>query len=159
MVAARRLSRTAEHSAPSYLFTRRYAPGERDHGDGWMVAEQRAGFRPPLHHAEEPVGGPRLLVDLSQNDSGHRGHGRGLEHHGVTWTPAQRLTPAGRGNVLNGKLTARQSRSRLANCDLEGVVPGPDSHTHTQGLSAGVCKRSPGELDVLAFRGPNTRLT
>lgn len=58
--------------------------------------------------------------------------------------------------TANRKLTACHSGSRLPSCNLEGIIKGPDSHTHTKGLSAGVGKRSTGELDVLAFEGPNT---
>lgn len=66
-----------------------------------MMAEQRTGLCPPLHHAQEPVRDPRLLVDLSQNNSGHRRQGRRLEHHGITWTPAYPFTPTGKRDVLN----------------------------------------------------------
>lgn len=125
-----------------------------------MMAEQRAGFCPPLHHTEEPVGDPRLLVDLRQDDSGHGRQGRRLEDHGVTWTPAQRrFTPTGGGSVSNpaiSQLTTCQSWSRLPRCHLEGIIPGPDSRAHAERLPAGVGKRPPGELDVLALEEGNT---
>lgn len=62
----------------------------------------------------------------------------------------KRLKPGDR------QLTTCQSWSRLPHSHLEGIIPGPDSRTHAEWLSAGVGKRPPGELDVLALEEGNT---
>lgn len=67
-----------------YLFACWHAASEGDFGDHRVLAEQGSGLCSALHHTEEPIGDPRLFVDLSQNDGRHRGHWRGLKHHGIT---------------------------------------------------------------------------
>lgn len=78
-----------------YLLAGGDTAGEGHLGHRGVVAHEGPRLRAALHHIEEAVRSPRLLVDLRQDHRGHRGEGGRLEHHGIacsTQTEIQRYS-------------------------------------------------------------------